>query len=817
MNPIYKFTLSANGGAERAAFPVYRDDLAKDFELQSNEQYYRTKLSGKLTFVGKDYNFIVGQTFETKFGLKIYISYDAGQTWAEYWNGQFWKTNCEFDVDNRNVTVTPETIDKYTTILGGLEKEFDLIQLAPEIVQVNLDKRPMIQVYVPGQSSIGCFLSGMYWEQKCEPEDDENVLVQTGDGKLNFALNKTNREIDVVAQGSPTIPDVFIGATDATEFINGAYKIVLVSGGGVTQWQIVRVSDNVALWNLNNPTVPGEFTLQPVSGSGATGKVTLNVHDVSVYARYICDVEKFGTQNTSLIGSDDIVPDNRNYSRVIAYYAPDTIFFSQNLSTDPTPFGLFQPGKYYAPPTGAWSYWNYYPVAKNSWGRISTWFAFVANDWNVEKSGRKPYTLRDAFPLASVISVLLGKIDANLTHQESTAYSAFLYGTNPLNGLNQRLMITPKSNMITLGYDQPAQKAPITLKQVLDMLRDCFRCYWFIDDSHKFRIEHVTYFMNGGAYPGTTGYPVIGRDLTTEENTRNGKKLTFGTSKYRFDKPEMAARYQFGWMDDVTQLFDGNPIDIVSKYVNPDNIEQIDISQFTSDVDYILLNPGEISKDGFVLLAAIPDDTVYNKYLTWNGAEVNNDSWNISPYIPVSGGDTLEWFTGANSTYGYLNEYNSNKQYVDYWTPNVGVPRTVQLTANASFVRISYANTNYLAYVKLNGSIVFRASGAKFILPYFNFYLDGANHILQNPYVAFVFLQNYYAYDMPAKSYIVNGINKIALGVKKLKTQTLNFPSLTDPNTMQLIKTLLGNGTIQKMSVNLSSRNANTTLKYDTE
>ena len=80
-----------------------------------------------------------------------------------------------------------------------------------------------------------------------------------------------------------------------------------------------------------------------------------------------------------------------------------------------------------------------------------------------------------------------------------------------------------------------------------------------------------------------------------------------------------------------------------------------------------------------------------------------------------------------------------------------------------------------------------------------------------------MFLQNYYAYDMPAKSYIVNGISKIALGVKKLKTQTLNFPSLADPNTMQLIKTLLGNGTIQKMSVNLSSRNANTTLKYDTE
>ena len=828
MNPIYKFTLSANGGAERAAFPVYRDDLAKDFELQSNEQYYRAKLSGKLTFVGRDYTFIYWQTFETKFGLKIYISYDAGQTWAEYWNGQFWKTNCEFDADNRNVTVTPETIDQYTTILGGLEKEFDLIQLAPEIVQVMLDKRPMIQVYVPGQSSIGCFLSGMYWEQECEPEDDENVLVQTGDGKLNFALNKTNREIDVVAQGSPTIPDVFIGATDATEFSNGTYKIVLVSGGGVTQWQIVRASDNVVLWNLNNPTVPGEFTLQPVSGSGATGTVTLNVRDVSVYARYICDVEKFGTQNTSLIGTDDIVPDNRNYSRVIGYYAPDMIFFSQNLSTDPTPFGLYQPGKYYAPPTGAWSYWNYYPVAKNSWGRISTWFAFVANDWNVERSGRKPYTLRDAFPLASVISVLLGQIDANLTHQESTAYSAFLYGTNPLNGLNQRLMITPKSNMITLGYDQPAQKAPITLKQVLNMLRDCFRCYWFIDESYKFRIEHVSYFMNGGAYPGTTGYPVIGRDLTTEENTRNGKKLTFGTSKYRFDKPEMAARYQFGWMDDVTQLFDGNPIDIVSKYVNPDNIENIDIAQFTSDVDYILLNPDEISKDGFVLLSAESTGLVDIKSLTFEqgglrgtgrtGYSYDSNKTTVANRIRTQ-------LLQLNTKYILLNDfsagynisahcYDAEDCLIDFYTVVSGTILTLpDGCKSVAFVLFRTDNANLVPSEALTVNGYFN----QYKLPYQNFYLDGANHILQNPYVAFVFLQNYYAYDMPAKSYIVNGINKIALGVKRLKTQTLNFPSLADPNTMQLIKTLLGNGTIQKMSVNLSSRNANTTLKYDTE
>ena len=155
-----------------------------------------------------------------------------------------------------------------------------------------------------------------------------------------------------------------------------------------------------------------------------------------VYARYICDVDVFGSVNTFTIGDDDIVPNNRNYRRVIGYYFPDTIFYSKNLSETPTPWGLYQPRKYYQQPSGSWYFGEFYPVSRNAWGRISIWFAFYAFDWVIEQSGRQPYTLRDAFPLASVISVLLAQFAPNLTHEESTTYSAFLYGTNPLLGID---------------------------------------------------------------------------------------------------------------------------------------------------------------------------------------------------------------------------------------------------------------------------------------------------------------------------------------------------------------------------------------------
>lgn len=88
------------------------------------------------------------------------------------------------------------------------------------------------------------------------------------------------------------------------------------------------------------------------------------------------------------------------------------------------------------------------------------------------------------------------------------------------------------------------------------MLRDCFKCYWFIEDG-KFKIEHIQYFRNGGSYSGGV---VLSHDLTKELNLRNGKPWAFNTSEYSFDKVDLPERYQFKWMDDVTAAFEGLPI-----------------------------------------------------------------------------------------------------------------------------------------------------------------------------------------------------------------------------------------------------------------
>lgn len=141
-------------------------------------------------------------------------------------------------------------------------------------------------------------------------------------------------------------------------------------------------------------------------------------------------------------------------------------------------------------------------------------------DWILEEKARKAYTLRDAFTLSSCINVLLKEFAPGITHEATPEYSQFLYNTNnPIPGQSFKLLISQKSNIINGEYKTPAQKAPITLQQIMTMLRDIYKCYWYIEDG-KFKIEQINWFRNGGSY----GYnPIIDYDLTQLENVRNGK------------------------------------------------------------------------------------------------------------------------------------------------------------------------------------------------------------------------------------------------------------------------------------------------------
>lgn len=719
----------------RKANPIYKDDLAKEYELETNQRFYRAKLSGKISFIRDDYDFINTRPFDYEFLYGIDKSNDGGKTWVPYFSGKFMKTDCTFVDYDKKVTVQPDVIDDYNEVLAGLEKEYNLITLAPSIQRITINKRPLIQIYVPGDSIVSCFLGGTNWEQDANATTDQSLITKRGNlGGYNFSLCNILKEIQITSHGSPAvISGLYTGrmATDASADtftgklypeLNVNYYIFIsqqtIEGTpfGIAIVEIRKRSDDTVMFRYTKVTQGPfdtlEFDLTAVEGSGATGTMHADMKSYNIYARYLVDVDKIDDLETDQIATNDIVDNNRNYRRVIGY-AIDVAFISNNFSDTPTEWGLADNGKYFAPPYSIYGQ-TFYPIARSTWRYASLWFGFYLMDWILEEKARKAYTLRDAFPVASCISVLLNQIAPGVTHAATAEYSQFLYsGNNPISGLNFRLLVSQKTNIINGEYQQPAQKAPTTLQQFTNMLRDCFKCYWFIEDG-KFKIEHIQYFRNGGSYSGGA---ILSHDLTKELNLRNGKPWAFNTSEYSFDKVDLPERYQFEWMDDVTAAFEGLPIQVISKYVTPGKVEEINISNFTSDIDMMLLNPGNMSSDGFALFAAVPP-----------------------------------------------------------------------------------------------------TSGSQWILPFTRQTINSVEYFLQNGYLAFINLQSpYWMYDLPARRVSINGSEVYAYGIERKKKQTFSFPAIDDPNPMQLIKTYIGNGQVDKLSVNLHSRSIKTTLKYDTE
>lgn len=58
--------------------PIYKDDLAKEYELETNQRFYRAKLSGKITFVRDDYDYINNQSFDNEFCIALKRAMTAG-------------------------------------------------------------------------------------------------------------------------------------------------------------------------------------------------------------------------------------------------------------------------------------------------------------------------------------------------------------------------------------------------------------------------------------------------------------------------------------------------------------------------------------------------------------------------------------------------------------------------------------------------------------------------------------------------------------------------------------------------------------------
>ena len=126
-------TFTLNG---RTVRPNYPQDIKLITRMETGERYYRTELDTELTFTDQygDYSWIMSQAFD--YHYLVVLAHNDVQ-----WFGHFYRTDCNIDHNHKTVKVKPEVFDQYTNFLDGIDKEVDVVKLAPSVVSCGMTKR----------------------------------------------------------------------------------------------------------------------------------------------------------------------------------------------------------------------------------------------------------------------------------------------------------------------------------------------------------------------------------------------------------------------------------------------------------------------------------------------------------------------------------------------------------------------------------------------------------------------------------------------------------------------------------------------------
>lgn len=340
-----------------------------------------------------------------------------------------------------------------------------------------------------------------------------------------------------------------------------------------------------------------------------------NVIEYQIWGRLLCDVAIDSEGQTLYdLPYDDFATERANFKKCIGLVFTQSdrslvhFYQRQDVQDEPTPWGINDFGQYFIPPfLGPGVIMFPYPLARSTWANTSLWVAFEQNEnYGLEVWCQKFYKKiwhKDCMELGAIIKALLAEIDPSIKFESTAEYSDFFYGTTyySYGQSGIRTYLTQKSNVLKGEYDQAAQKAEITFEKLMNLLRDCFRCYWFIDSEGRFRIEHIMYFMRGMSY----GSPVLQYNLVDKIDKFNKKPILYCQQEVSFAKSELNSRYEFAWADDVTECMGGGfTVDVDSNYIQKDKTESINIELATSDIDMMMFAPSKFSQDGFAIMMA---------------------------------------------------------------------------------------------------------------------------------------------------------------------------------------------------------------------
>lgn len=629
MNPRYKNRFYVDGNQ---VYLDYDKSFSKRYTRLDNRIFHREDLNGSLVALRDSYLSLRNVDLDHEFDFRL--DRWNGTSHAEYQTGKFFKTDNEFDEDRQIVKINVKATDRYEKLLRQANKELDLVRdLEPPLYTVNYKKPAMIQVTFWRTPYLVNIIGDTSYVLESPnlpggPLEDFGFLGVANDSatpRLGYIPGTNDMVVDV--SGIYEVP-----APSGTFYLrqDGNFRIMQEDiGGGSTQWIIRGVNDFAALGivyripETDVPLFPADDVDHTFSGSRVFESETTDSQckffQTTPYIRVLTDQDEISSVPTIELPEEgeDIGGYTFGYRRRVdlsVYDSPLFVPLPFDLhQSAPTAFGKFSedalhfPGEYFTEPVLLNI--EFVPMVKLAWREFSLW-GFIGQEMaELLPLAGTDKSCRDAYELGDVIKYVLRALDDTIVFDSDVFHSQFFYKTtNPLTSETYGLthFVTAKSNIIIGDYDNPATRGIITFSDIEQLLHAA-KCVWYINKQNHFIVEHVQYFANGRSY--TT--EIISNDLTVQIEPKNQKPWAYRTKKYRYGKERMPERYEFSWMDEVSDIFKGYPIGIRSQFVEQGQVETIAVSKFTSDIDFGQSRPEGLSKDGFYIIAATFVDDEY--------------------------------------------------------------------------------------------------------------------------------------------------------------------------------------------------------------
>lgn len=771
-----KFIIHIKGETKQVYPDFDNSEIVK--QRDQDQQYLRAKWF-ELTFQNDDFRYLNNAPISNEFIID-YIE-DLNGIERVVLKGKFTKADCTPDLDNQHITVTPITVDDYTSIEESLNVKRNIIGQVPATSGIKYDLEPILQIYSRGSNSITNIIGQTAWDSEVslvfdgsseavEPQNfgfgngvfqifisgvengvnpdvtgeyldlylnDQRNAYQKGNLQiLSYGLgvddfgdivgNDIDNELGFISiqapaaslvdildfdsvwafplQGAGTYEARYIGKIEDDYFFKGDYsfgqvtpniqpnaQITHVSGGSTTtpqgyisiryetrqpnyRWCIrdSTTGDYLFIAEMNTPlnSLPyfqNGVVFNSLAGNGDQVKCLVNVIHARVLFRDLEEVTyNDGVSTNPLIGEtidmpeNDILPFNENYNKIFPYdITADQLTPTDLHSTIDQGYGLFSEdalhfgSEYFVAPST-----NHIPINKREWTEQSIWFEHNIRTLSLGDLNKTEVTLNHAYSIRGVVNQLVKLADENLSHDESD----FFYGAaNALRGVKRDVYIVPKTNILTVNYDRPASRAELSLKELFDALKAIYNVYYHSVDG-KVITEHLSYYERGRRYVGQN----IGIDLTAIPNPREG--TTIRNRVWSYEKQNLPEYRNYAWMDDSSDYFNGSGIQVLDKYVTKGDIKENNVNVFTSDLAFVLSNPSNISKNGFVLLECIDkkvtyENNVQNGHLAFSYLLPNYHRHGMSGRNAVVNGQAMEALSITKTKKQEV--YVPNQQFID--------------------------------------------------------------------------------------------------------------------------------------------------------